>query len=285
MTGREFGGRTALVTGGSRGIGRAIAVELAVRGADVVLTYRRDSAAAEEVVAEIADRAGKKAVAVQADMGVPEDVGRLFDVISERWGCLDVMVLNAAATAFKDLADVTPGNISKTFAITIDGSIQAAQRARPLMAGRQATIISISSMDSVRHVPKHGLLGIAKAGMESLTRFLAVEFAADGITCNAVLPGPVITDSLSVVLRSRGDEYLTSLRDRVRRTPLGRFGHPDDVARVVAMLSGPDARWITGQVIVADGGFLLTTDELTGLPGRDTTVGEQELLTQVGKET
>ena len=281
MTGHKLDGRTALVTGGSRGIGRAIAIELAARGAHVVVTYRRDAAAVEGVIAEIADRGGK-AVAIQADMAVPEDVDRLFDVIHERWGGLDVMVLNAAATAFKDLVDVTPENTSKTLAITIHGSIRAAQRARPLMAGRQATIISISSMDSVRHIPKHALLGIAKAGMESLTRFLAVEFAADGITCNAVLPGPVITDSLSVVLRSRGEEYITALRDRVRRTPLGRFAHPDDVARVVAMLSGTDARWITGQVIVADGGFLLATDELTGLPRRDTTAGEQELLSQVG---
>ena len=277
MTGDKLDGRTALVTGGSRGIGRAIAVELAARGSDVVVTYRRDAAAVEGVISEIAGHGGK-AVAIQADMAVPEDVDRLFDGIRERWDGLDVMVLNAAATAFKDLIDVTPENISKTLAITINGSIQAAQRARPLMAGRQATIISISGMDSVRHIPKHGLLGIAKAGMESLTRFLAVEFAADGITCNTVLPGPVITDSLSVVLRSRGEEYMTALRDRVRRTPLGRFAHPEDVARVVAMLSGPDARWITGQVIVADGGFLLTTDELTG---RDTAAGEQE-LSQIG---
>lgn len=278
MTDHKLDGRTALVTGGSRGIGRAIAIELASRGAHVVLTYRRNAAAADEVISEIADRGGK-AIAVQADMGVPEDVDRLFDEIQERCDGLDVMVLNAAATAFKDLIDVTAQNTSKTLAITIHGSIQAAQRARPLMAGRQATIISISSMDSVRHVPRHGLLGIAKAGLESLTRFLAAEFAADGITCNTVLPGPVITDSLAVVLRSRGEEYVPALRDRVRRTPLGRFARPEDVARVVAMLSGPDARWITGQVIVADGGFLLTTDQLTG---RDTSAGEQELFSQVG---
>jgi enoyl-[acyl-carrier protein] reductase III len=277
MAGDKLDGRTALVTGGSRGIGRAIAIELATRGAHVVLTYRRNAAAADEVISEIADRGGK-AVTVQADMGVPEDVDRLFDVIQEQREGLDVMVLNAGATAFKDLIDVTAQNISKTLAITIHGSIHAAQRARPLMAGRQATIISISGMDSVRHVPMHGLLGIAKAGMESMTRFLAVEFAPDGITCNTVLPGPVITDSLAVVLKSRGEEYLTALRDRVRRTPLGRFAQPEDVARVVAMLSGPDARWITGQVIVADGGLLLTTDQLTG---RDTTAGEQA-LSQVG---
>jgi enoyl-[acyl-carrier protein] reductase III len=278
MTGEKLDGRIALVTGGSRGIGRAIAIELATRGADVVMTYRRNADAAAVVIAEIADR-GSKAVAIQADMAVPDDVDRVFDVIQESWGALDVMVLNAGATAFKDLVDITAENTSKTLAITLHGSIQAAQRARPLMAGRQATILTISSMDSMRHVPKHVLLGIAKAGMESLTRFLAVEFAADGITCNAVLPGPVITDSLSVVLKSRGEEYMTALRDRVRRTPLGRFAHPDDVARVVAMLSGADARWITGQVIVADGGFLLTTDALTG---RDTAAGEQELLSQLG---
>jgi enoyl-[acyl-carrier protein] reductase III len=266
-------GGTALVTGGSRGIGRAIAMELATRGMAVALSYRLNVAAAEEVVAKISADGGR-AFGVQADMGVPEDVDRLFDVVAAQFGALDVLVLNAGATAFKEMIDVTSDNITKTLAITVHGSIQAAQRARPLMAGRQATIITISGMDSVRHIPKHGLLGIAKAGMESLTRSLAVELAADGITCNSVLPGPVITDSLSVVLKTRGEEYMAALRARVHRTPLGRLAEPEDVARVVAMLSGPDARWITGQVIVADGGYLLTTDQLSG---RDMTAGEDAL--------
>jgi enoyl-[acyl-carrier protein] reductase III len=270
---RDFDGRVALITGASRGIGRAIAIELAARGAHVVGTYRRNGDAAEGVLAEITGRGGK-AVFVQADMAVPADLDRLFDVVGETLSGLDVMVLNAGATAFKELVDVTRDNISKTLEISIHGSIHAVQRARPLMAGRQATILTISGMDSLRHIPKHGLLGIAKSGLEALTRFLAVKLAADGITCNSVLPGPIITDSLKVVLKARGDEYITALRDRVRHTPLGRFGEPEDIARVVAMLR-PDARWITGQVIIADGGYLLTTDQLVG---RDTTAGEEALL-------
>jgi enoyl-[acyl-carrier protein] reductase III len=276
MTGENLAGRIALVTGGSRGIGRATAIELASRGAQVVLTYKRNAEAADEVIAEIADG---KAIGVQVDMAVPEDVERLFAEIKERWNALDIMVLNAGATAFKDIADVTRAHTEKTLAITIHGSIQAAQLARPLMAGRDATIISISSMDSFRHIPKHGLLGIAKAGMEALTRFLAVEFAGDGITANAVLPGPVITDSLSVALASRGEDYLPALRERVRRTPLSRFARPEDAARVVAMMCGKDARWITGQVIIADGGFLLTTDEVASV---EVTPGEQELISLLG---
>jgi enoyl-[acyl-carrier protein] reductase III len=273
VTTQELVGRTALVTGGSRGIGRAIALELASRGAHVIATYRRDAAAADAVISAISEQGGT-AFAVQADMALPEDIDRLFDEVEARCDGLDVLVLNAGATAFKDLVDMTRDNVFKTLAISIYGSIQAVQRARPLMVGRDATIISISGMDSVRHIPKHGLLGIAKAGMESMTRSLAVELAGDGITCNVVLPGPVITDSLRVVLRTRGDEYLTALRDRIRHTPLGRFAETEDIARVVAMMSGPDARWITGQVIVADGGYLLTTDQLSD---RDMSAGEQAL--------
>jgi enoyl-[acyl-carrier protein] reductase III len=255
-----FEGKLALVTGSSRGIGRAIALYLADQGCDVIVHYRRDGAAAEEVAGLIRER-GRRADVAQADLGLETDVARLMDTIAERHGHLDFLVANAASTAFKTIDETKPHNVDLTFAVVIKGLILMVQRAVRLMEGRRGKIVTISGQDSIRYVPRHSTLGAAKAGMEALTRYFACEYQPRGVSVNCVLPGPVWTESLNVMGRRRGsDEYVGALQARAARTPMGRLGRPGDVAPVVAFLCSDEAEWIVGQTIIADGGFLLTID-------------------------
>jgi enoyl-[acyl-carrier protein] reductase III len=255
-----FEGKLALVTGSSRGIGRAIALYLADQGCDVVVQYRRQAEAAEEVARSIRER-GRRADLIQADLGVEADVTRLMDTIAERHGYLDFLIANAASTAFKTVDDTKPHNVDLTFAIVIKGLILMVQRAVRLMERRRGKIVTISGQDSIRYVPRHSTLGAAKAGLEALTRYFACEYQPRGVSVNCVLPGPVRTESLDVMARQRGSrEYVEALEARAARTPMGRLGRPADVAPVVAFLCSDAAEWIVGQTIVADGGFLLTID-------------------------
>lgn len=249
-----FAGKVALITGGSRGIGRATAKLLAARGADVAFTYRRQEGAAAEV-AEAIRRLGRRALPVPADLTEMEAVRRVFARVREAFGALDFFVANAAATAFKPLLAVKEHNVDKTFAITVKGFLVAAQEAVPLMEGRRGRIVAVSGIDSLGCLPRHGTLGAAKAAMEVLTRYLAAELAPRGITVNAVNPGLVETDSARFY---GGDGYEAWKAQVIRATPKGRVGAPEDIARVIAFLCSEEAEWICGQTIVADGGLTLT---------------------------
>src|SRR5262245_22291316 len=177
----DLEGKLAFITDGSRGIGRAAALELGGRGATVAIGYRRDESAAVEVAREIEQRGGK-GVPVQLDVGDPDDRERAFDQIASRLGGLDVFVANAAATAFKPLLDTRPHHVEKTFAITVHGFLFGVQRAVALMAGRGGgAIVAVSGYDCVRTVPRHGVLGAAKAAMEMLARQFAFELGPRGI--------------------------------------------------------------------------------------------------------
>lgn len=249
----DFAGKVALITGGSRGIGRATAVALGQGGATVYVNFRRDAAAAAEAVT-LVEAAGGRGLAIRADLEDPRAVSAMFAQLHEEAGGLDVLVANAAATAFKPLLDVGPHNVDRTFAITVKGFIQLCQEAAPLLAGRRGRIVAVSGYDSIRVLPGHGVLGAAKAAMEALVRYLAVELAPLGINVNGVCPGPVDTDSARV--------YAGPLWDEIRRrlaaaTPRGRVGTPDDVARIIRFLCTPDADWLCGQTLVCDGGLTL----------------------------
>jgi len=242
----------ALVTGGSRGIGRAIVERLAQDGADIAFVYRRDAAAAALVEAKV--RAlGRRCLALRADLGEAAEVAAALDQLGDE--PVDVFVANAAATAFKPLLDVKPHHIEKTYAISLASFLHIVQRIAPRMpAGGR--IVAISGMDTHRYVAGHGVLASAKAALEALTRYLAVELGPGGITVNSVNPGYVDTDSVALYL---GDEAgrRAFMEEIEGATPLRALGTPEEVAALVAFLCSPEAGWMQGQVLYLDGGVFL----------------------------
>jgi len=249
----QFADKVALITGASRGIGRATALVLAERGADVVVHYKRGEAAAKEVVEQVL-ALGRRGISVQADIEQPEEIRRMFEQVGERFGVLDIFVANAAATAFRKVLDLKPHHLARTYQISVFGFVQAAQEAARLMAGRRGKIVTVSSFPTLRYLPNYAALGSAKAALETLTRYLAVELAPLGITVNGVSPGLVETDSSRTYA---GEDFERFQRDIVESTPKGRSGTPDDIARVIAFLCSDDAEWIVGQTIMVDGGMTI----------------------------
>lgn len=247
--------KIALVTGSSRGIGRAIALRLARGGADVVIHYRRQTAAAEDTAAGI-QALGRRALVVQGDLGDAAAVRQIFVRLRETFGALDIFVANAAATAFKPLLDMQPHHLDRTFAITVQNFLVAVQEAVPLMHGRSGKIVTVSGIDARRYIPLHGALAAAKSALETLTAYLACELAPHGISVNGVNPGFVETDSAHVF----GDTVYRLLEKNISTyTPMKRLGTPDDIANVVAFLCSAEAAWICGQTLMVDGGLSLTS--------------------------
>jgi enoyl-[acyl-carrier protein] reductase III len=241
--------RVALVTGSSRGIGRAILERLAADGHACVVHYRRDEQAADDVAATLRER-GVPATMLRAELESDDDLDALIDGTVDAFGRLDVVVANAAAGAFRPVTSSQPHHVSRTLETVIGSFVHLARRAAPLL-GEGGRIITIGGLDARMAQPGHGLLGAAKAALEALTRSLAVELGPQGTTVNTVVPGPVQTDSLDLYLAGRED-----LRDLlVRHTPIGRLATPGDVAEAVAFLCSPAAGAINGQVITVDGGL------------------------------
>jgi enoyl-[acyl-carrier protein] reductase III len=247
----ELAGKLALVTGGGRGIGRAVALELARQGADVLVNYLRNEDAATET-AEAVRALGREAEPIRGHVGDPARVERMFGQIKERWGRLDILVNNAASGVIRPLRELEARHWDWTVNINARGAWLCARAAAELMEGRDGRIVSISSLGSGRVLPEYAAVGISKAALESLTRYLAVEFAPIGVSVNAVSGGLVETDALNHF--PRREQMLTDAR---ARTPAGRMVEPDDLARVVAFLCGQAGKMIRGQVIVVDGGFSL----------------------------
>jgi enoyl-[acyl-carrier protein] reductase III len=238
-----FSGKTALVTGSGRGIGRAIAIYFARNGADVIVNFFRNRAPAEETAVEIKNL-GRRALLVKADVGNLDDVDRLFDETERAFGGLDIFVHNAASGYNRPAMAQKPKGWDWTMNINARSLLFAAQRAVPLMEKRGGgSIISISSPGSGRVMPDYVVVGASKAALEALTRYLAVELSPRNIIVNAVSPGIVETDAL--------------IQKAIASTPAGRLVTPEDVAGVVGFLCTPAACMIRGQVIVVDGGYTL----------------------------
>ncbi len=242
--------KVALVTGGSRGIGRAIALKLASWGAHVAINYQQDDRAAREVSEQVG-ALGRKAVAIRASVREVKALERLFDEVGSQFGVLDIFISNAATGALLPATELSKEAWKLTLETNSRAFFLGAKLAQALMT-RGGSIVSISSLGSRRYIPGYTIVGASKAALESLTRAFAVEFAPLDIRVNCVSGGLVDTDALR-----HFPDYERMVDIAKERTPLGRVGHPEDIADVVCLLCTEEARWITGQVIVADGGFSL----------------------------
>ncbi|MFD8247270.1 glucose 1-dehydrogenase [Nocardia sp. NPDC059691] len=236
----------AIVTGGSRGIGRAIAERMGARGAAVVVNYRSNRPAAEQVVAAI-EGSGGQAWAVRADVADPAGPRRLFDAAEERFGGVDVFVNNAGVARFGSIAEATDEDFELMFAVNTKATFVALREAAKRLRDN-GRIVVVSSGATLTHRPGSGVYGASKAAVEQLVRVLARELGSRGITANSVLPGAVRTDALAA------SGVIGANQQTLQSIPLGRMGEPDDIADVVGFLASEEARWITGASVPVGGG-------------------------------
>jgi enoyl-[acyl-carrier protein] reductase III len=243
-------GKAAVITGSGRGIGRAIALELAGHGANVAINYYRHGERAEQTAAEV-KAAGGKAIVVKAHLGEIEGVQRLVHSAAEAFGGVDIFVGNAASGVLRPAIEQQPKSWEWTLNVNARSILFGAQAAVPAQRERRwGRIIGITSFGSRRVLPEYSVVGASKAAIESLIRYLAVELVPHGIVCNAVSPGVVETEALDFFPSK--DRILA---EGLERTPAGRFVTPEEVAKVVAWLCTDDAAMIVGQTIVVDGGY------------------------------
>lgn len=242
-------GKVAIVTGASKGIGAAIAEDLAREGASVIVNYSSSPQKAEEVVGRIKANGGS-ATAVRADVSKPAEARQLIDATLAEFGRADILVNNAGVYEFRPLPEVDEAHFDRMFDLNVKGLVFATQAAVKAFGENGGTVINISSMASLAATPNGSVYSASKAAVDSVTRTLAAELGPKKILVNSVLPGPVETDgALSL---SNWDEFSARL---VQQTPLGRVGKPADIAKVVSFLASDDAGWITGQIIPVAGGL------------------------------
>jgi enoyl-[acyl-carrier protein] reductase III len=242
-----------LVTGGSRGIGRAIALRLArEQPKHIVVAYCMNHPAAQQTVADI-EALGVSASAISTDISHIELLQEVFDQIRNQFGRLDVFINNAARTSFRPAMELNARSWQRIMDINVRSFLFGSQMAASLMRENGGgKIVALSSLGSQFYIPNYAGLGAAKAALESLARYLAVELAPLGINVNVVCGGYVDTESMRLM-----PDYKTVRDYIVGRTPAGRIATPEDLAGIVAFLCSPEADWIRGQTLIADGGFSL----------------------------
>lgn len=244
----RLGGRTAIVTGGSRGIGAAIARRLAADGARVAVVYRNNSAEADAVVQSIRN-AGAQALAVQADVADAASVNAMVSTVRETFGAIDILINNAGILENQPVGSIDLASFDAQFRTNAFSTILVTQAVLPHMQARGGHIVNVSS--SLVYRPRAGLsvYAASKAAVSALTHSFAVELGSRNITVNAVAPALTRTDMTAPIT----EEVKSRMREA---TPMGRLAEPEDIADAVAFLASDDARWITGRTLMTDGGFI-----------------------------
>jgi len=241
-------GRIALVTGSSRGIGRATALRLAAKGAKVIVNYRSDEAGAQETCAAIR-AAGGEALAVQADVSQEEDVQRLFHEAETRLGPVTILVNNAGTTNDRLIMQMKLDDFQQVLQTNLVSAFLCTRAAlRPMLKARWGRIVNVASISGLMGQVGQANYAASKAGLIALTKSTAREVASRSITANAVAPGYVPTELTATVSQEFKDYYM-------QITPLRRYGSADEVAATIAFLCSPEAGYITGQTIAVDGGI------------------------------
>jgi enoyl-[acyl-carrier protein] reductase III len=246
----DLQGKIALITGGSRGIGRAIAIRLAEQGADVVVNYVRHKRDAGDTAQEV-EKLGRKCLLVKANVANSDDVVKMFDSIAKEFDHLDILVSNAASGVLKPALELTERHWNWAMDINARALLTLVQQGLPLMK-RGSRVMAVSSLGSVRAIENYTTVGASKAALESLVRHLAVELGPQGIHVNTISAGAVDTDALKHF--PNRDEILGAA---MARTPLGRLTTPQDVADIALFLCSNLSDMIQGQVITVDGGYAI----------------------------
>jgi 3-oxoacyl-[acyl-carrier protein] reductase len=239
--------KVAIVTGASRGIGAAVARRLAEDGFAVVINYASSSREADALVAEMRG-SHREAVAVKADVSIPDDVRRLFETAEQTLGKVDVVVNNAGIMKPAPLAETSDELFERHFAINVRGTFNTLREAAKRL-NNGGRIVNFSSTALALNLPGYAVYNGTKAAVEAFTRVFAGELRGRNITVNCVAPGPVATE---LFLNGKSEEQIQRF---ARMPPLERLGRPDDIAGVVSFLVGPDAGWVNGQVLRANGGL------------------------------
>ncbi|MGI6127849.1 MAG: 3-oxoacyl-[acyl-carrier-protein] reductase [Planifilum sp.] len=243
-------GKVAIVTGGSRGIGRAVSIALADAGADVVVVYAGNRQGAEETVTEIEKRE-RRGMMIQADVSRADQVDAAVKQVMERFGRIDILVNNAGITRDNLVLRMKEEDWDRVIDTNLKGTFLFSKAViRPMMKQRSGRIINIGSVVGVSGNPGQANYVAAKAGVIGMTKSMARELASRGITVNAVAPGFIETDMTAVL----GDEVRNQILSQI---PLARFGSPEDVASAVRFLASEDAAYITGQTLHVDGGMVM----------------------------
>lgn len=250
MASKRLAGKVGVVTGASKGIGAAIAKQLAAEGASVVVNYASSKEGAEQVVNEIT-REGGKAVAVQGDVAKSKDVERLFAETKKAFGRLDILVNNAGVYQFSTLDEATEDQFQRMFGINVLGLIQSTREALKYFGPEGGSVINIGSTVSSLTPPATVVYTATKGAVDAVTRVLAKELGPKKIRVNSINPGMVETEGVHA-LGILGSDFE---KDAVAQTPLGRIGQPSDIAPVVSFLASPESAWVTGELLQVAGGL------------------------------